>query len=40
VKPRSEKYVLTLTFDGKSQHVLQLDSTVFDKDKAAEQDSF
>lgn len=40
VKPRSEKYVLTLTFDGKSKHVLQLDATYYDQDKAAEQQSF
>lgn len=39
-KPRKEKYVLTLTFDGKSKHVLQLDSTVFDLDKEAEQNKF
>lgn len=40
VKPRSEKYVLTLTFDGKSKHVLQLDSTYYDTDKANEQQAF
>jgi hypothetical protein len=40
VKPRSKKYVLTLTFDGKSKHVLQLDSTYYDQDKAAEQQAF
>ena len=40
VKPRAEKYVLTLTFDGKSKHVLQLDSTYFDENKAAEQQAF
>lgn len=40
VKPRSEKYVLTLTFDGKSKHVLQLDSTYYDTDKADEQQAF
>jgi hypothetical protein len=40
VKPRSEKYVLTLTYDGKGYHVLQLDATVFDTDKVAEQDRF
>ena len=39
-KPRKEKYVLTLTFDGKSKHVLQLDSTVFDLDKEDEQNKF
>lgn len=40
VKPRSEKYVLTMTFDGKGHHVQQLDSTYFDQDKAAEQEAF
>jgi hypothetical protein len=40
VKPRSQKYVLTLTFDGKSKHVLQLDSTYYDMDKANEQQAF
>ena len=40
VKPRSQKYVLTLTFDGKSKHVLQLDSTYYDQDKANEQQAF
>jgi len=40
VKPRSEKYVLTLTYDGKSHHVLQLDSTTFDTDKEKEQEQF
>lgn len=40
VKPRSQKYVLDLTVDGKSHHVLQLDSTVFDMEKAAEQQAF
>jgi hypothetical protein len=40
VKPRSEKYVLTYTFDGSSKHVLQLDSTYFDEDKVAEQKAF
>ena len=40
VKPRKEKYVLTYTFDGKSKHVLQLDATVFDKEKEAEQKTF
>jgi hypothetical protein len=39
-KPRSEKYVLTYTFDGQSKHVLQLDSTEFDEEKVAEQDAF
>jgi hypothetical protein len=40
VKPRSKKYILTLTFDGKSKHVLQLDSTYYDQEKAAEQQAF
>ena len=40
VKPRSKKYVLDYTFDGKSKHVLQLDSTDFDDDKVKEQESF
>ena len=40
VKPRSEKYVVDKTFDGKSDHVLQLDATEFDLDKVAEQEAF
>lgn len=40
VKPRSEKYVLQLTFDGKGHHVQQLDSTYFDQEKVAEQEAF
>lgn len=40
VKPRSEKYVLTMTFDGKSNHVLQLDSTFWDESKVDEQNKF
>lgn len=40
VKPRSEKYVLTYTFDGQSKHVLQLDSTTFDDEKVDEQQAF
>jgi hypothetical protein len=40
VKPRSEKYVLDLTEDGKSHHVLQLDATYFDQQKQAEQSAF
>ena len=40
VKPRSEKYVVELTFDGKSEHILQLDSTEFDTDKEDEQELF
>lgn len=40
VKPRSEKYVVDFTFDGKSKHILQLDAAEFDTKKAAEQESF
>jgi hypothetical protein len=40
VKPRSEKYVVDFTFDGKSKHILQLDAAEFDMKKAAEQESF
>jgi hypothetical protein len=40
VKPRSQKYILELTFDGTSHHVLQLDSTYFDDEKAKEQEAF
>lgn len=40
VKPRSQKYVETLTYDGKSKHVLQLDATVFDTEKEKEQEAF
>ncbi|KAL7535578.1 hypothetical protein ACHAXR_006579, partial [Thalassiosira sp. AJA248-18] len=40
VKPRSKKYVVDYTFDGKSKHILQLDSTEFDEDKVKEQASF
>jgi hypothetical protein len=40
VRPRSEKYVLEMTYDGKSHHVLQLDSTYFDTVKAEEQEAF
>jgi hypothetical protein len=40
VRPRSEKYVLELTYDGKSHHVLQLDSTYFDSVKVKEQEAF
>jgi len=40
IKPRSEKYVLTYTYDGKSHHVLQLESTVFDQEKVEEQEVF
>lgn len=40
VKPRSKKYVLTLTYDGTSHHVLQLDATYFDEHKVEEQEAF
>jgi hypothetical protein len=40
VRPRSEKYVPDLTVDGKSHHVLQLDSTYFDSVKVKEQEAF
>jgi hypothetical protein len=40
VKPRSEKYVLTLTYDGTSHHVQQLDATFFDEHKVNEQEAF
>lgn len=40
VKPRSQKYVVDYTFDGKSKHILQLDATVFDQDKVKEQAAF
>jgi len=40
VRPRSEKYVLDYTFDGKSQHVLQLDATYYDMSKVKEQEKF
>lgn len=40
VKPRSQKYVVDYTYDGKSKHILQLDATVFDQDKVKEQDAF
>lgn len=40
VKPRSEKYVLTLTYDGKGHHVQQLDATYFDQRKVEEQEAF
>jgi hypothetical protein len=40
VRPRSQKYVLDYTFDGKSKHVIQLDSTYFDQAKVAEQEAF
>lgn len=34
VRPRSGKYVLSTSFDGKGKHVRQLDATVSDKSKA------
>jgi hypothetical protein len=40
VRPRSEKYVLDYTFDGKDLHVLQLEATYYDMDKAQEQEDF
>lgn len=41
VKPRSEKYVLSTTFDGQGKHVRQLDATVdSDPDKMAYKDKF
>ena len=40
IKPRCEKYVLSLTYDGKSKHVLQLDSTVFDGEKVQDEEKF
>jgi len=40
VKPRSQKYILTLTYDGQDHHVQQLDSTYFDDEKVAEQEAF
>ena len=40
VKPRSEKYVVTYTYDAKSKHILQLDATYFDDSKVAQQKNF
>ena len=40
VKPRDQKYVVDYTFDGKSKHILQLDSTEFDLNKVKEQAAF
>merc|ERR1712238_265784 len=40
VQPRAKKYVLDYTFDGTRKHVMQLDSTYFDNDKAKEQEDF
>ena len=40
VKPRSQKYVVDYTFDGKSKHILQLDATDFDENKVKEQAAF
>lgn len=40
VQPRDQKYVLDYTFDGKRKHVMQLDATYYDEDKAKEQENF
>ena len=40
VRPRSQKYVVDYTYDGKSKHILQLDATFFDQDKVKEQAAF
>ncbi|VEU35779.1 unnamed protein product [Pseudo-nitzschia multistriata] len=40
VRPRADKYVLDYTFDGTQQHVLQLEATYYDMDKAQEQEDF
>lgn len=40
IKPRSEKYVVTLTYDGQSKHILQLDATDFSTEKVEEQNRF
>jgi len=40
VQPRAKKYVLDYTFDGKRKHVIQLDATYYDSDKAKEQEDF
>jgi len=40
VKPRNQKYVLDLNVDATGKHVMQLESTVFDSDKVAEQEAF
>mmetsp|Transcript_17204 Transcript_17204/g.39751 ORF Transcript_17204/g.39751 Transcript_17204/m.39751 type:complete len:1215 (-) Transcript_17204:108-3752(-) len=40
IKPRSDKYVADYTYDGQSQHILQLDATFFDQGKSDEQDQF
>mmetsp|Transcript_43 Transcript_43/g.76 ORF Transcript_43/g.76 Transcript_43/m.76 type:complete len:1214 (+) Transcript_43:304-3945(+) len=40
VTPRAKKYVLDYTFDGTKLHVLQLDATYYDNDKAQEQEDF
>jgi len=40
VKPRSEKYILTYTFDGKSKHVQQLDATAWDEEKIEQKTKF
>jgi len=40
VKPRSERYVVTFTYDGKSKHIIQLHSTDIDDEKVAEQKEY
>jgi len=40
VRPRSEKYILTYTFDGKSKHVQQLDATEWDEEKVEQKTKF
>jgi len=40
VKPRSKKYVVDYTFDGKSKHILQLDAVQADQKKVDEQTAF
>lgn len=40
VKPRSQKYILTLTYNGTGHHVQQLDATYYDEHKAQEQEAF
>jgi len=39
-KARSQKYVLTLTYDGQGQHVQQLDATDYDQVKVDAQNAF
>ena len=40
VQPRSKKYIVTLTYDAKGKHILQLDATFFDGEKVKEQEDF